>query len=124
MKIISKKYSAKWGGELVKREFELMKEVSHPLIVNVIYVFPTETTYNFVIEYCPGATLYRSLRQNKKFSIKRALVYFAEMLCMMRYLHTHDVLFRDLKVNFLYFFQFNLFFENRLKIFSWIIMDI
>lgn len=98
MKIISKKYSAKWGGELVKREFQLMKEVSHPLIVNVIYVFPTETTYNFVIEYCPGGTLYQRLRSRKKFSVKRSLIYFAEMLSVMKYLHTHDVLFRDLKV--------------------------
>lgn len=41
MKVISKKYASKWGGELVKREFQLMKEVQHPLIIDLIYVFPT-----------------------------------------------------------------------------------
>ena len=97
MKVISKKFASKWGGELVKREFQLMKEVSHPLIVDLEYVFPTDTTYNFVIEFCPGGTLYENLRRKKKFSSRRALIYFAEMLCVMRYLHLHNILFRDLK---------------------------
>ena len=97
MKIISKKFASKWKGQLVRREFDLMKEVSHPLVVELVYVFPTETTYNFVLEYCPGGTLYHNLKQRKKFSQQRALIYFAEMLFMTRYLHKNNILFRDFK---------------------------
>ena len=100
MKIISKKYAAKWAGELVKREFDLMKESQHPLIVKLKYVFPTDTTYNFVMEFCPGGTLYSQLKKCRRFDQRRALIYFAEILMMIRYLHEKNILFRDLKVNF------------------------
>lgn len=98
MKIISKKFASKWSGELVKREFQLMKESSHPLIVNLMYVFPTDTTYNFVLEFCPGGSLYQNLVKNKKFNLKTSLIYFSEILLMIEYLHSKDILFRDLKV--------------------------
>lgn len=74
-----------------------MREVSHPLIVELVYVFPTETTYNFVLEYCPGGTLYHNLKKRKRFSTQRALIYFAELLYMVRYLHRNQILFRDFK---------------------------
>lgn len=98
MKVISKTFAAKWGGELVKREFELMKDVSDPFIVDLVYVFPTEDTYNFVMEYCPGMSLYQNLVIQKKFTVKNALIYFAEMLLVVNYLHSKGILFRDLKV--------------------------
>lgn len=107
MKIISKKYASKWGGELVKREFQLMKEVSHPLIVDLMFVFPTDTTYNFVLEYCPGGSLFDNLIEKKKFPLKTSLIYFAEILLVIEYLHSKNILFRDLKVKIgnLIFFQ-------------------
>lgn len=111
MKIINKAFAAKWGGELVKREFELMKEVDNPFIVNLIYVFPTQDTYNLVMEYCPGMSLYQNLVIQKKFTVKNSLIYFAEMLLVVRYLHSKGILFRDLKVRV----WTNL---SRLKIFS------
>lgn len=98
MKVISKKYAAKWGGELVKREFQLMKEVNHPFIIDLVYVFPTDDTYNLVMEYSPGNSLYHNLVTQRKFTIKNALIYFAEMLSVVRYLHSKGILFRDLKV--------------------------
>ena len=98
MKVISKTFAAKWGGELVKREFELMKEVSSPFVVDLLYVFPTEDTYNFVMEYCPGLSLYQNLVIQKKFTVKNSLIYFAEMLLVVNYLHSKGILFRDLKV--------------------------
>lgn len=74
-----------------------MKEVSHPLIVDLVYAFPTETTYNFVLEYCPGGTLFQNLKLKEKFSTKRSLIYFAELLYAVRYLHKKNILFRDFK---------------------------
>jgi len=97
LKVISKKFSAKWGGQLVKREFELMKSIAHPLIVSLYSSFPTETTYNLVLEYCPGGSLFSFLRDRKKLSLKTSLIYFAELLCVINYLHKNGVLFRDLK---------------------------
>ena len=98
MKVISKTFSAKWGGQLVRREFELMKEVNNPFIVDLVYVFPTDDTYNLVMEYCPGHSLYQNLVIQKKFTVRNSLIYFAEMLVVVRYLHSKGILFRDLKV--------------------------
>ena len=100
MKVISKKYASKWGGELVKREFQLMKEVDHPLIIDLVYVFPTADTYVFVMEFAPGNSLYHNLVMQRKFTIKNSLIYFAEMLSVVRYMHFKGILFRDLKVSF------------------------
>ena len=74
-----------------------MKDVDHPLIVDLIYVFPTEETYNFVMEFCPGGNLYENLKQRGRFSQQRSLVYFAELLEMVKYLHSKNILFRDFK---------------------------
>lgn len=74
-----------------------MKGVSHPLIATLVYAFQSKGSYYFVLDYCPAGNLYELLRMQETFSVKRALLYFAELLCAINHLHKQGILFRDLK---------------------------
>lgn len=98
MKVISKRLASYWRGELVKREFELWKELNNsPFIVKMHYVFNTETTFNFVMEFCPGGTLLDYFKIKRILEPKIALIYFIEILLILEHMHSHNMIYRDLK---------------------------
>lgn len=99
MKVISKRLASYWKGELVKREFELWQELSQncPFIVKMNYVYSTESTFNFVMEFVPGNTLLNELKKKKAFSTMVALVYFIELMIIFEHMHKQNILYRDLK---------------------------
>lgn len=99
MKIISKRLASYWKGELVKREFELWQELSLscPFIVKMHYVYSTDSSFNFVMEFVPGNTLLNELKKKKIFSIRVALIYFIELMTVFEHMHNKNILYRDLK---------------------------
>jgi serine/threonine protein kinase len=50
-----------------------------------------------VIDYCPRGDLSDHIRFEKRFSEARSRVYLAEVLLAIEYLHSENVIFRDLK---------------------------
>ncbi len=99
MKIISKRLASHWKGELVRREFELWKEVNLlPFIVKMVSSYTTESTFNFVMEFCPGGTLLQRLNREGKIKPQIALVYFLELLVVFETMHSNNIIYRDLKV--------------------------
>lgn len=99
MKVISKRLASHWKGELVKREFDLWVQVSeHPYVVKMLYAYSTESSYNFVMELCPGGTLLQLLRVKKCLPNRLALIYFLELLLVFEHLHENNIIYRDLKV--------------------------
>lgn len=97
LKKVSKKFAMRWKGELIKREFEIMRSVKHPFIVRLFASYSDERDYNFLMEYCPGGTLYELIRKFRSLPVPMALYYFCEMLLAIEYLHSRNVMFRDLK---------------------------
>lgn len=87
----------RWRGELIKREFDIMRGVSHPFIVKLVAAFSDNRDYNFVVEYCAGGTLYELIRKYKQLPLRMALYYFCEMLLALEYLHSRNIIFRDIK---------------------------
>jgi len=51
-----------------------------------------------LLEYVPGGELFTHLRAVEKFSSDAAKFYSAEIALAFDYLHTFDVIYRDLKV--------------------------
>lgn len=99
MKVISKRLASYWKGELVKREFELWRDLSQtcPFIVTMHYVYSTEKTFNFVMEFVPGGTLLAELKKRKSFPSRIAMIYFIELVIIFEHIHKANILYRDLK---------------------------
>lgn len=98
MKIISKRLASHWKGELVKREFELWNEINErPFIVRMHYCFTTETTFNFVMDLCPGGTILGLMQKRKAFAPQTAMIYFLELLLVFEHMHNSNIIYRDLK---------------------------
>ena len=97
LKTVSKNFASKWKFELIRREFDIMKEANHPFIVKMLGSFPDQKNYNFIIEYCPGGNLFELIKKLKRLPSMMALHYFCEMLLALQYLHNRNIIFRDIK---------------------------
>lgn len=71
----------------------------HPFIVKLFTAFQTECDLNFVLEYCQGGELFFHLQQQKqqRFSEDATVFYAAEVLSALHALHSHGIVYRDLK---------------------------
>ena len=83
--------------EHTKTERNVLEAVSHPFIVNMIYAFQTPKKLYFILEYCPGGELFFHLSRAARFSEGRCRFYAQEILLAIEYLHSHDIVYRDLK---------------------------
>ncbi|KAI9889579.1 MAG: serine/threonine protein kinase, AGC [Vezdaea aestivalis] len=70
----------------------------HPFITTLITSFSDHDSLYMLLNYCPGGEVFTQLRKNKRFDIKTATFYAAEILLIIEYLHDYQgVAYRDLK---------------------------
>lgn len=50
------------------------------------------------MEFCIGGDLFYQLKKRKKLSEEEAKIYFVEILLALDYLHSKNIIYRDLKV--------------------------
>lgn len=93
--------------ELVMNEIEIMKELSHPHIVNLID-FSSDAEYRrpngskvkvfyLSLELVSGGELFDFIAETGRFSEEVARFYFHQMIAALEYLHTNGVSHRDIK---------------------------
>jgi TPR repeat protein len=78
-------------------EATLMYRLRHPNIVQLYGVCQQEFRYSLVMELMPKGTLYELLHNNQPLSWERRWVLAGDIAQGINYLHTQDVLHRDLK---------------------------
>merc|ERR1719238_1349546 len=83
--------------EHTKTERSVLEAVSHPFIVNLAYAFQTPTKLYLVLEYCAGGELFFHLSRAGRFSESRAKFYAGEIMLALGHIHSHNVIYRDLK---------------------------
>jgi len=83
--------------EHTKTERSVLEAVSHPFIVNLHYAFQTPKKLYIVLEYCAGGELFFHLSRAGRFSEGRCKFYASEILLALEYLHSLDIIYRDLK---------------------------
>jgi TPR repeat protein len=83
--------------ESFEAEATLMYRLRHPNIVQLYGVCQQEFRYSLVMELMPKGTLYELLHNNQPLSWERRWVLAGDIAQGINYLHTQDVLHRDLK---------------------------
>ncbi|RHY92236.1 hypothetical protein DYB37_006731 [Aphanomyces astaci] len=75
----------------------LIKCYNHPFIVKLHAAFQTIDHLHMVLEFCPGGELFFHLSKAGRFSEAHTAFYCAEIYLALDHLHTHAIIYRDLK---------------------------
>lgn len=78
-------------------ERRVLEHVSHPFIVPLHYAFQTPKKLYLVLGFCPGGELFFHLSRAGRFSEGRTRFYACELVLALEYLHSLEIIFRDLK---------------------------
>lgn len=83
--------------EHTKTERSVLGYVNHPFIVSLNMAFQSKDKLYFVLDYCAGGELFFHLGKLGKFPESRARFYAAEITLAISYVHSLDIIYRDLK---------------------------
>ncbi|CAK0865453.1 unnamed protein product [Prorocentrum cordatum] len=90
----------------VLQEKQLLGQVDHPFIVNLLTVFQDDANLYMLMEYVNGGELFSAIRNGKRFNNEGAQFYAAEVALALAHCHASFIAYRDLKLeNILIDFQ-------------------
>ena len=81
----------------VMLERNILVRLKHPFIVNLEDAFHTKHYLHLVLEFCPAGELFFHLSNRKNFAEEEARAIIAEVILAIEYLHSNDIVYRDLK---------------------------
>lgn len=81
----------------LKTEKEILTRLKNPFIVSLEYAFASPTQIFFAMPYIPGGELYYHLRKRIRFTEDIILFYASQILEGLIYLHSMNIMYRDLK---------------------------
>ncbi|KAG2225312.1 hypothetical protein INT45_005556 [Circinella minor] len=85
------------NAEHTKAEREILEEVRHPFIVQLMYAFQTNDRLYLILEYAMGGELFTQMAAEQMFSENVARFYIAELVLALEHLHSLGIVYRDLK---------------------------
>ncbi|KAI3379672.1 hypothetical protein SNEBB_001091 [Seison nebaliae] len=83
--------------DYVFRERHILVESEHPNIIKFFSSFQDESKLYFVLEYCEHGDVLRHLTKNGSFSYDCARFYAAELVSVVQYLQSKNIIHRDIK---------------------------
>lgn len=83
----------------IMKEREVLKQLSHPALPQIIDFFEEENNSYLVMEYVEGITLEQYLRKFGRVEVDRAVKWTVELSEVLNYLHHQNppIIYRDLK---------------------------
>lgn len=87
---------------MVMNEKKVLSKMKSPFVLNLKYSFHNEESFYLIFDMCSGGDLKYHLREaggDGRFPLERAKFYAAEVLLGLEFLHSLDIVYRDLKPN-------------------------
>ena len=80
----------------IKNEINILKKLDHPNVLKILEFYSTSKAYYIVTGYCSGGELYSQI--TNRFSECQLAVLFYQVFSGLLYLHSNNILHRDLKL--------------------------
>ena len=89
-------------------EIDLQSKISHPNIIQLLYVHESKTKFDLVMEYASKGSLFDFIRKNRHLSEDLSFSIFIQVVNAVYFLHKNDLIHRDIKPENLLLFDKNL----------------
>ncbi|KAI0340490.1 cAMP dependent protein kinase [Trametopsis cervina] len=83
--------------EHVNAERYILSRVQHPFIVDLYATFQDSMNIYMMLSYVPGGELFTHLRRAQRFTPDVTRFYLATIILALKYLHSFNIIYRDLK---------------------------
>ncbi|GJE86953.1 cAMP dependent protein kinase [Phanerochaete sordida] len=83
--------------EHVNAERYILSRVRHPFIVDLYATFQDSLNIYMLLSYVPGGELFTHLRRAQRFTPDVTRFYLANIILALKYLHSFNIIYRDLK---------------------------
>ena len=78
-------------------EFSILRIINHPFLVNLLGYTQDDRYLYFLLEFVQGGELFTYLRNIGKLEVNHACLYAGQIVSMFEYLHSLNIVYRDLK---------------------------
>ncbi|KAF8078132.1 cAMP dependent protein kinase [Lyophyllum atratum] len=83
--------------EHVNAERYILSRVTHPFVVDLFATFQDSLNVYMLMSYVPGGELFTHLRRARRFTPDVTRFYLATIILALKYLHSFNIIYRDLK---------------------------
>ncbi|KAH8378727.1 hypothetical protein KR009_000996, partial [Drosophila setifemur] len=83
--------------EHVKNERNILREIRHPFVISLEWSTKDDSNLYMIFDYVCGGELFTYLRNAGKFTSQTSNFYAAEIVSALEYLHSLQIVYRDLK---------------------------
>ena len=78
-------------------EANVLKKMNHPYVIKMHYSFQTPFFLYMILDFCSGSDLAHHMQRKMFFTEVEARFFVAQIVLAMEYLHSFDIIYRDLK---------------------------
>lgn len=82
---------------IIRNEVNILSELKHSGIPQIYDIVENDSNLIIIMEYIQGKTIDRIIQENSPFTENHAINVSKQLIYIMRYLHSKNIIYRDLK---------------------------